>query len=167
MDCSLLGSSIHGIFQARVLEWGAIAFSKNSINTLKWQNSDSIWVGEHSHLFSQKYNRPLVSTGNWFWNLCRYPDPWMLESLVYNGVVQTSNNLRREIGFRNWALKCMLSDTNFPELLNWILRHPIGIWRVGESGCCEKYPHPCDVRNVSKNGSERIRPFIEWVTLEK
>ena len=27
MDCSLLGSSIHGIFQAKVLEWGAIAFS--------------------------------------------------------------------------------------------------------------------------------------------
>ena len=27
MDCSALGSSIHGIFQARVLEWGAIAFS--------------------------------------------------------------------------------------------------------------------------------------------
>ena len=26
-DCSLLGSSIHGIFQARVLEWIAIAFS--------------------------------------------------------------------------------------------------------------------------------------------
>ena len=28
MVCSLPGSSIHGIFQARVLEWGAIAFSK-------------------------------------------------------------------------------------------------------------------------------------------
>ena len=28
MDCSLAGSSIHGIFQARVLEWGAIAFSE-------------------------------------------------------------------------------------------------------------------------------------------
>ena len=27
MDCSLPGSSIHGIFQARVLEWGDIAFS--------------------------------------------------------------------------------------------------------------------------------------------
>ena len=26
-DCSLPGSSVHGIFQARVLEWGAIAFS--------------------------------------------------------------------------------------------------------------------------------------------
>ena len=29
MDCSLPGSSIHGIFQAKVLEWGAIAFSKS------------------------------------------------------------------------------------------------------------------------------------------
>ena len=29
MDCSLPGSSVHGIFQARVLEWGAIAFSIN------------------------------------------------------------------------------------------------------------------------------------------
>ena len=28
IDCSLPGSSIHGIFQARVLEWGAIAFSE-------------------------------------------------------------------------------------------------------------------------------------------
>ena len=27
MDCSLPDSSLHGIFQARVLEWGAIAFS--------------------------------------------------------------------------------------------------------------------------------------------
>ena len=27
MDCCLPGSSAHGIFQARVLEWGAIAFS--------------------------------------------------------------------------------------------------------------------------------------------
>jgi len=31
MDCSLPGSSIHGIFQARVLEWGAIAFSVGKI----------------------------------------------------------------------------------------------------------------------------------------
>ena len=30
MDCSLLGSSIHGIFQARVLEWVAISFSRGS-----------------------------------------------------------------------------------------------------------------------------------------
>ena len=28
MNCSLPGSSAHGIFQARVLEWGTIAFSE-------------------------------------------------------------------------------------------------------------------------------------------
>ena len=33
MDCSLPGSSVHGIFQARVLEWGAIAFSEWSPST--------------------------------------------------------------------------------------------------------------------------------------
>ena len=34
MDCSLPGSSVHGIFQARVLEWGAIAFSDLSPKSL-------------------------------------------------------------------------------------------------------------------------------------
>ena len=33
MDCSLPGSSIHGVFQAKVLEWGAIAFSNRVIET--------------------------------------------------------------------------------------------------------------------------------------
>ena len=33
MDCSLPGSSVHGIFQARGLEWGAIAFK---VNTSTW-----------------------------------------------------------------------------------------------------------------------------------
>ena len=39
MDCSLPGSSIHGIFQARVLEWGAIAFS----NSLEDAKDRGIW----------------------------------------------------------------------------------------------------------------------------
>ena len=34
MDCSLPGSSAHGIFQARVLEWGAIAFSEKTSGRL-------------------------------------------------------------------------------------------------------------------------------------
>ena len=35
MDCNLPGSSVHGIFQARVLEWGAISktFGKNSAHS--------------------------------------------------------------------------------------------------------------------------------------
>ena len=31
MDCSLPGSSVHGIFQARLLEWGAIAFCGSTV----------------------------------------------------------------------------------------------------------------------------------------
>ena len=36
VDCSLPGSSIHGIFQARVLEWGAIAFSEVMFSGIKY-----------------------------------------------------------------------------------------------------------------------------------
>ena len=36
LDCSLPSSSVHGIFQARVLEWGAIAFSRRSSRPRDW-----------------------------------------------------------------------------------------------------------------------------------
>ena len=39
MDCSLPGSSVHGIFQARVLEWGATAFSKMLYGLAKLNSS--------------------------------------------------------------------------------------------------------------------------------
>ena len=34
VDCSLTGSSVHGIFQARVLEWGAIALSMANLDSI-------------------------------------------------------------------------------------------------------------------------------------
>ena len=36
MDCSLLGSCVHGILQARILEWVAILFSRGSFWTKGW-----------------------------------------------------------------------------------------------------------------------------------
>ena len=46
MDCSLPGSSVHGIFQARVLEWGAIAFSVFNLNyILKGLSPNAIILG--------------------------------------------------------------------------------------------------------------------------
>ena len=39
MDCSLPGSSVHGIFQARVLDWGAIAFSESKMMKTKNRSS--------------------------------------------------------------------------------------------------------------------------------
>ena len=57
MDCSLPGSSIHGIFQARVLEWGAIAFSAVFTNVAQKLDSkfleklirDFKWLNAHSN----------------------------------------------------------------------------------------------------------------------
>ena len=42
MDCSLPRSSVHGIFQARVLEWGAIAFSRGSSHSLAFEITQPI-----------------------------------------------------------------------------------------------------------------------------
>jgi len=57
MDCSLPGSSIHGIFQARVLERGAIAFSNihNNKAKLDWVK----WRSGQSHNKSKRFQCPL------------------------------------------------------------------------------------------------------------
>ena len=47
MDCSLPGSSIHGIFQARVLEWSAIAFSESNpkeYQIVRTHTKETIWI---------------------------------------------------------------------------------------------------------------------------
>ena len=46
-DCSLPGSSIHGIFQARVLEWGAIAFSATTMIATRKRVKSSV-VSHHT-----------------------------------------------------------------------------------------------------------------------
>ena len=73
-DCSPPGSSTHGIFQARVLEWGAIAFSQSPYASLKssmparWLGSQGlvlvsgvvVWWGQ---VYSQAALRPGPSGG--------------------------------------------------------------------------------------------------------
>ena len=62
MDCSLPGSSIHGIFQATVLVWGAIAFSKAALSrcsqsNLPSPNQENFFVQTQSLSYSLlKYN---------------------------------------------------------------------------------------------------------------
>jgi len=43
MDCSLPGASVHGICQARVLEWVAIAFSEKLLGKHIYQNFANLW----------------------------------------------------------------------------------------------------------------------------
>ena len=74
MDCSPPGSSVHGIFQAKVLEWGAIAFSKTNTQLskieyylaikrnafesvlMRWMNLEPIIQSEVSQNEKDKYH---------------------------------------------------------------------------------------------------------------
>ena len=88
MDCSLTGSSVHGIFQARVLEWGAIAFSGSSSRQL---------IKKQRHYFankgpsSQGYG---FSSGHvWTWELdCEEswaPKNWCLWTVVLEKTLES------------------------------------------------------------------------------
>ena len=52
MDCSPPGSSIHGIFQARVSEWGAIAFSRSCTDKLLNLNLQGLLLSSLREAFS-------------------------------------------------------------------------------------------------------------------
>ena len=63
MDCSLTGFSVHGIFQARVLEWGAVAFSdgRNNKCFLKsWTVAKISAVPIRISLFNSHKDNPIL-----------------------------------------------------------------------------------------------------------
>ena len=68
MDCSLPGSSVHGISQARVLEWGAIAFSdKESWAPKDWCFWTVLLEKTPQSPLDSKENQPVHSKGNNSW----------------------------------------------------------------------------------------------------
>ena len=62
MDCSPPGSSVHGIFQARVLEWGAIVFSEW---TWVWVNSGSWWWTGRPGVVQSMESQSRTRLSNW------------------------------------------------------------------------------------------------------
>ena len=82
MDCSLQGSSVHGIFQARVLEWGAIAFSVRLDPPYRAVSMNSpygqAWAGPDSTqgtVPGGPVAKALCSQGIWIQSLVREPYP--------------------------------------------------------------------------------------------
>ena len=63
MDCSLPGSSAHGIFQARVLEWGAIAFSIRMTSVIKVDMKDAGGVNYRSSPYLRLQGKHLEGNG--------------------------------------------------------------------------------------------------------
>ena len=64
MDCSLPGSSVHGIFQAGVVEWGAITFSRRPARPRDWTRVSCI-IGRHFPVWASRE----VQVSSWL--LCR------------------------------------------------------------------------------------------------
>ena len=81
MDCSLPGSSIHGVFQARVLEWVAIAFSamqETWVQSLDQEDALGKEMAIHSNILA--------------WEI-----PWTEES----GRLQSTGSLKSQTRFSN------------------------------------------------------------------
>ena len=55
MDCSLPGSSVHGIFQARVLEWIATAFSQGCEGSLNKEQPNQLCSFYNNHACSHYF----------------------------------------------------------------------------------------------------------------
>ena len=63
MDCSLPGSSIHGIFQARILKWVAISFSRRTSQPRDW-TWVSRTVGRRHAIWANFSANPWIVLGN-------------------------------------------------------------------------------------------------------
>ena len=72
VDCSLLGSSVHGIFQAIVLEWIAISFSRGSSQPRAWTRVSrtvdrgfTLWATSYQHRYLQRLRAGFPAGDTW------------------------------------------------------------------------------------------------------
>ena len=70
MDCSLPGPSVHGIFQARVLEWGAMSFSKQKTYVLATPSSQVFIFLQRSWILEGIKRSLYASFCTGRWNQC-------------------------------------------------------------------------------------------------
>ena len=116
MDCSLPGSSIHGIFRATVLEWGAIAFSLKTTTFCYFHLIWSYCLGrrpEHFKVFHKTWNQLLPHSCKCWYDLF----PWIMNVLHFTfprsirGItVDNSYGLRKFHFLKNktWKSKWLL-----------------------------------------------------------
>ena len=147
MDCSLPGSSIHGIFQARVLEWIAISFSRSSSQTGDWT-----WV---SHIVGRCFTI-------WATREVLFPISYLLVSFIFvlpshsfyyhpNGaslVAQTVQRLPTMQETRVWSL-----GWEDPPEKEIAAHSSILVWRI---------PWTEDPGGLQSMGSQRVRH--DWAT---
>ena len=81
MDCSLPGSSVHGIFQARVLEWGAIAFSGQRVKkAYKLMHKERKRIKDDIAVEDQRGEHLPLSI--WYLSKSEWAGAWAVDTLV-------------------------------------------------------------------------------------
>ena len=150
MDCGLPGSSVHGIFQARVLEWSAIAFSDDQPRQ---------YIKKQRHYFANKgpssQNYGVSSSHVWMWELDHkeswVPKNWCFWTVVLEKTLENPLDCK-EIkpvnpkGNQSWIF---IARTDVeaevpilwpPDVKNWLIRKDLQAgkdWRQEEKGMTE------------------------------
>ena len=125
MDCGLPGSSFHGIFQARILEWVAISFSRGSSRPRDWTRVShiivsrrfTIWATREGHIQSSENHQPSSF------------DPFGIKRLVFWGILRTRSvlSLRRSRGLCK-PLSQSSDCSDKPQLLTSITFFAFSSW---------------------------------------
>ena len=157
MDCSPPGSSVHGIFQARVLEWGAIANFKTThwIHTCKTIHCEESWAPKNWCFWTvvlektlegpldSKEVKPVYPKGNQSWIFIgRTPKLWYFGHLMRRAyslekiLMLGKTEGRRRRGWQDEMLGCH----------HWLNRHEFGqAPGVGDGQgslvCCSQWGH--------------------------
>ena len=111
MDCSLPSSSVHGIFQARVLEWVAIAFSIHTHKYILPPGSSVYGILQARILervaisFSRGFSRPR----NQIWVFCIAEARWSLYILYKRTTLSEQAKLRRVISSNPALRNCVIN----------------------------------------------------------
>ena len=104
MDCSPPGSSIHGICQARVLEWGAITFSYEHRGACIFSNHSFLWVCVQDWDFWVIWQLYL-----WVFEEPPYCSPWWLHQFTFPSRVLFSPYPLQNVLFQQSFLKTTAS----------------------------------------------------------
>ena len=84
MDCGPPGSSVHGIFQARVPEWGAIAFSMTNLDSIL--NGRDITLSAKVYLVKAMEKAMAPHSSTLAWKIPWTEEPGRLQSMGSLGV---------------------------------------------------------------------------------
>ena len=106
LDCSLLGSSAHGILQARILEWVAMPSSRVSSQPRKWTCVSCVSCTEQADsLPTVPPGKPITYTRQWIWvherDFKSTTTPWASASISFSELLSHSFQGKQAMPFKN------------------------------------------------------------------